>query len=162
MQVVVPPGSVLTICFSDEAGQLVDGSFEVHHDSKEHPMTLLIQETAGLPGSVKGGANEILYEEFFGAPPEVLAMVPSPNGTYMQDYQRWPDAEKRAIEESRERGFAMVCECPPGLYHVFAGGIDTVHTAVDEFVNTFVASLEIAPTPALEAVATFVNGVKES
>ena len=59
--VTVPPGSALRICFED-----CDGEFEVHFDTYEHERSIIVKETAGLPGSVKGEADSILYEEFFG------------------------------------------------------------------------------------------------
>lgn len=57
--VALPNGSADSEVYYD------DGSFEIHYDTKEHPNRIVVKETAGLPGSVKGGANEILYEEEF-------------------------------------------------------------------------------------------------
>jgi len=158
MKIIIGPGQKLEIGFCDETGSGVDGFFEVHHDTPEHPMHLLIKETGGLPGSVKGGALDVLYDEYFGVDPKILAKVPQPNGTYIQHYERWPEAEKRVVAESKQHGLAILCECPPGLYHVFAGEGDKVQASVDDLVNVFIPSLEVSPTPGLEMVATYVNG----
>lgn len=71
MKIMIAPGETLKIGFLDENGRESDGEFEVHFDTKEHPNSLLIKETAGLPGSILGGAEAILYHEYFGDPPHL-------------------------------------------------------------------------------------------
>lgn len=66
MKVMIAPGETLTIGFLDENGHEMDGEFQVHFDTEEHPSSLIIKETAGLPGSVLGEACAILYHEHFG------------------------------------------------------------------------------------------------
>lgn len=51
-------GEHLEVRFKDN-----DGAFEVHYNSEVHPNALIVKETDGLAGNVKGGASEILYEE---------------------------------------------------------------------------------------------------
>jgi len=63
--IVVQPGDILKVQFANEEGSPQDGEFEVHFDSKKHPHSLIIKETAGLPGNVIGDARSILYEKFF-------------------------------------------------------------------------------------------------
>lgn len=43
-----------------------DGAFAVHYDTPSYPRSLVVKEIAGLPGSHKGKANELLYVEHFG------------------------------------------------------------------------------------------------
>lgn len=64
------PGEKLTIGFADDDHNPEDGEFEVHFDTVEHKDRIVVKETAHLPGSVKGGAGEILYEEHFTNPEE--------------------------------------------------------------------------------------------
>jgi hypothetical protein len=52
------PGESLTVKLFE-----TDGEFEIHYDTKEHPNALVVKETAGLPGSIKGDADSILYHE---------------------------------------------------------------------------------------------------
>lgn len=61
MYVTLKPGESLNVQFHE-----TDGEFEVHFDTPQYPQALVVKETAGLPGSVKGGAEEILYHEAFG------------------------------------------------------------------------------------------------
>ena len=70
VKVVVPPGGCVTICFED-----TDGEFEVIFDTGDFPDQLLIRETAGLPGNIKGQADEILYHERFSTCNKPLAKV---------------------------------------------------------------------------------------
>lgn len=65
-KIMVGYGEIVKIGFLNEDGIETDGGFEVHYNSKEHPDSLLIKESEGLSGSVKGKANEILYQEDFG------------------------------------------------------------------------------------------------
>lgn len=69
MKIMIAPGETLTIGLLDENGYEADGEFQVHFDTKEHPNSLIIKETAGLPGSVLGEACSILYHEHFSVPP---------------------------------------------------------------------------------------------
>ena len=69
-KIMIAPGETLTIGFLDEEGREIDGEFQVHFDTKEHPKSLLIKETAGLPGSILGSAEAILYHEYFGDSPQ--------------------------------------------------------------------------------------------
>lgn len=65
IKVKVERGDILIIEFYD-GDKDNDGQFEVHLDSSEFPNRLIIKESAGLSGNVKGLSNEILYEEKFG------------------------------------------------------------------------------------------------
>lgn len=69
MKIMIAPGETLTIGLLDENGHESDGEFQVHFDTVTHPQSLVIKETAGLPGSVLGEACAILYHEYFGVPP---------------------------------------------------------------------------------------------
>jgi len=60
MKVTIKPGESVDIELEG-----TDGEFSVHFDTKEHPQAVVVKESAGLEGNVKGGANEILYEEIF-------------------------------------------------------------------------------------------------
>jgi hypothetical protein len=68
-KIMIAPGETLTIGFLDENGHEIDGEFQVHFDTKELPKSLLIKETAGLPGSILGKAEAVLYHEYFGDSP---------------------------------------------------------------------------------------------
>lgn len=73
--IVVRSGESIRIQFSSQPSdvaldRLDDGAFEVHYDTPTHKNQLVVKEVAGLPGSKKGGANEILYLEQFGPPPK--------------------------------------------------------------------------------------------
>lgn len=59
------PSDVLRVQFDG-----TDGEFEIHFDSASQPNKIVVKESAGLPGNVKGGANEIVYEEDFSQPVE--------------------------------------------------------------------------------------------
>lgn len=61
MIVTLNPGESLTVQFHES-----DGEFEIHFDTKAHPNALVVKETAGLAGSVKGAALEIMHHEEFG------------------------------------------------------------------------------------------------
>lgn len=65
--IIVESGSSIRIRFTDSnEGEInVDGEFEIHFDSESHRNQLVVKETAGLPGSKVGGANDILYCEEF-------------------------------------------------------------------------------------------------
>ena len=76
MRVLVQPGETLTIGFADEDGNEQDGEFKLFFDTKEHPNAVILQETAGLPGSVCGNAGAILYHEQFGVPAD-SSIVPA-------------------------------------------------------------------------------------
>lgn len=69
MKIMIAPGETLTIGLLDENGHEADGEFKVCFDTAEHPYSLIIKETAGLPGSVLGEACAILYHEHFGVSP---------------------------------------------------------------------------------------------
>jgi len=73
MIILIQPGQKLIVGFADADNRLVDGEFEVHFDTKEHPRRILVKETAGLPGSVLGKAKQVLYEEKFSKPERKLA-----------------------------------------------------------------------------------------
>lgn len=70
MIIMLQPGDALRIGFADVEGKQLDGMFRVDFDSSDYPKSIMIREVAGLPGSQKGGANEILYHEGFSHPPE--------------------------------------------------------------------------------------------
>lgn len=59
-KILLKSGDYVAVGFADS-----DGGFEVHFDTANHPNAIILKETAGLPGNVKGGANEILYHEQF-------------------------------------------------------------------------------------------------
>lgn len=61
MKVMLQPGDKLSVEFAD-----TDGEFEIHYDTKEHDKSIVVKETGGLPGSITGDANAVLYEEHFG------------------------------------------------------------------------------------------------
>lgn len=66
--IVVKSGEAVRIRFSDGAfngDPNCDGEFEVHFDTKVYPNQIVVKETAGLPGSVTGEANAVLYREQF-------------------------------------------------------------------------------------------------
>lgn len=73
--VAVAPGCPVTINFVDENGYPVDGQFEIHFNTKEHPGQLLIKETADLPGSDVGAAGAVLYREVYD--PQLAKQDPS-------------------------------------------------------------------------------------
>ena len=62
-KVVLRPGTQLLIEFEDEDGCPTDGQFSVDFDTKKFPEAVFLKESAGLPGNIKGNANEILYHE---------------------------------------------------------------------------------------------------
>jgi hypothetical protein len=51
-------GESISVALAD-----TDGEFQIHYDTAEYPKQLVVKECAGLPGSVKGGANEVMYHE---------------------------------------------------------------------------------------------------
>lgn len=56
-----------------------DGAFAIHYDTPSFPRSLVVKEIAGLPGSHKGKANELLYVEHFGyikSNPEISRALP--------------------------------------------------------------------------------------
>lgn len=61
-RIMMYPGETLLIGFADS-----DGEFAIHFDNASYPKQLVVRESDGLSGNVKGGANEILYHEDFGA-----------------------------------------------------------------------------------------------
>lgn len=66
--IIVPLHRSVTVRFGTiEHGGIIsdDGEFQIHYDTTDHPNRIVVKESAGLPGSVKGGASEILYEEHF-------------------------------------------------------------------------------------------------
>jgi len=62
MIVKVGIGEKVKVQFTDS-----DGEFEIHFDSPEYPKSIIVKESAGLPGSKIGNANEIIYHETFGS-----------------------------------------------------------------------------------------------
>lgn len=62
IKIVIPQKSAITVEFEG-----VDGQFQIHFDSPQHPNEIMVAETAGLPGNIKG--NGTLYIERFGTPP---------------------------------------------------------------------------------------------
>ena len=64
-KVVLRPGTQLLIEFEDEEGSLTDGQFSVDYDTEIYPDAIVIKENDGMPGLIKGGANEILYHDSF-------------------------------------------------------------------------------------------------
>jgi hypothetical protein len=73
MRVVLKQGESLIVCIDDS-----DGEFEIHYNTPEHPDSLIVKETAGLPGSLKGEAFEILYDEKFGLGIDDVAVEKAP------------------------------------------------------------------------------------
>lgn len=69
IQVSIGCSEALRVHFHDSDGHPEDGEFEIHYNTKEHPSSIIVRETAGLPGSVAGLGNEILYQETFDAAP---------------------------------------------------------------------------------------------
>ena len=69
---IVRPGETLTIMFEGDDGIGVDGEFEVMFDNPKCGCKgqLVVKESGGFPGSVKGGANEVLFHEDFRDLPE--------------------------------------------------------------------------------------------
>jgi hypothetical protein len=63
MIVTLKPGQSVHVNFFE-----ADGGFEVHFDTRRHPMCILVKEVAGLDGNQCGNANAILYEERFEIP----------------------------------------------------------------------------------------------
>jgi len=61
MTIDLAPGESLRVRFKD-----ADGEFLIAFDAEQYPNRVVVQEMGGLPGNVKGGANEILYCEQFG------------------------------------------------------------------------------------------------
>lgn len=62
MEIRLAPGDKLTVLLGTDSDQ-VDGEFEIHFDTEKYPNQLVIAETAGLPGNVKGEASSVLYCE---------------------------------------------------------------------------------------------------
>lgn len=59
MIIYVPPGQDLTIRFVDGLGIPTDGEFQVYYSAD---MTeIIVRESEGLPGNIKGEANAVLY-----------------------------------------------------------------------------------------------------
>lgn len=59
--ITVPERGAVRITFAES-----DGAFEVHFNTTEHWNQIFVKETDGMPGSLKGRANELLYIEDFG------------------------------------------------------------------------------------------------
>jgi hypothetical protein len=101
--VIVPIKKSLTVRFgsSDSNGVVFDdGEFQIHYDTEQHPNQIVVKETAGLPGSIKGQANELLYVEQFGNPSEFKPFRGFP--TFFDSWQQ------RVASVYRERGFQWV------------------------------------------------------
>ena len=64
-KVVLRPGTKLLIEFEDEKGFSTDGQFSIDYDTEIYPDAIVIKENDGMPGLIKGGANEILYHDSF-------------------------------------------------------------------------------------------------
>lgn len=75
--IIMHPGDVLKIQFME-----TDGEFEIHFDTDEHPNSLIVKETAGLPGSVMGAAESTLYHEQWGGA-----------AVYTDEAEGWPEEE---------------------------------------------------------------------
>lgn len=65
MKVTIGPGETLVIRFMDDDGLETDGEFKVFFDTKKYPNAIVVQETDGFDGSIKGVGGEILYHEEF-------------------------------------------------------------------------------------------------
>lgn len=57
-------GESISIAFAN-----ADGEFQIHYDSAKYPQQLVVEETGGFAGNIKGGALEIMHHENFGKPP---------------------------------------------------------------------------------------------
>ena len=62
MIITLAPGDSLQVQFKD-----TDGEFQVHFDTKEHPQSIIVKETGGMPGNIIGKAQTTLYQEDFGS-----------------------------------------------------------------------------------------------
>jgi hypothetical protein len=108
----VPPGVCVVLRLADQDGSLGDGEFEFHHDTPDHPNSIVVKETGGFSGSVLGGANEVLYHEHYGNVPMPDAPIPAT-----------PEPTLRAKTEwLRDRGYVVDSRHPsvrsgqPGKY----------------------------------------------
>jgi len=63
MIITIQPGEKLIIRVADIDGSPLDGEFEVHMDTKEHPRALVVTETGGFKPNDIGQANAVLYRE---------------------------------------------------------------------------------------------------
>lgn len=68
--ITLMPGEKVVIQFHES-----DGEFEIHFDTAGHPDAIVVKETGGFEGSVKGAALEIMHHEQFdtGDPEDVAA-----------------------------------------------------------------------------------------
>jgi hypothetical protein len=70
LEIVLRSHQAIKITFHE-----TDGEFQIHYDTKEHPGSLVVKETSGCEGSVKGDASAILYQDDFISEEEELNQV---------------------------------------------------------------------------------------
>lgn len=56
--VTLSPGEPLIILFAE-----TDGEFHIHFDTEKYPNSVVVEEVAGLQGSVCGAANSVIYHD---------------------------------------------------------------------------------------------------